>query len=211
MIASRPAGSRGHRHAGACGKVSSVILGNRAGICRVSRALRWLTAIALVVSVVPLSAQGMRIIPLVRDGAVLISFELADGFTDDVRAAIKSGLKTTFTYYVDLRAEVPAWIDRTVASAVVSTAVQYDNLTRRHTVVRTLDGRVEEAQVTDSDDEVRQLVTTLERLPLFRTRSLEPNREYYVRVRAEVRPRNAAFLWPWGSVRSAQTKFTFIP
>ena len=153
----------------------------------------------------------MRLIPLVRDGTVLISFELADGFTDDVKAAIKSGLKTTFTYYVDLRAEVPAWIDRTIASAVVSTAVQYDNLTRRHTVVRTLDGRVEQAQVTESDDEVRQLVTTLDRLPLFRTVSLEPNREYYVRVRAEVRPRNAAFLWPWGSGRSAQTKFTFIP
>lgn len=165
----------------------------------------------MFLSAVDLSAQGMRIVPLVRDGSVLISFELADGFTDDVRAAIKSGLKTTFTYYVDLRAEVPAWIDRTVGSAVVSTAVQYDNLTRRHTVVRTLDGRVEEAQVTESDDEVRRLVTTLERLPLFRTVNLEPNREYYVRVRAEVRPRNAAFIWPWGSGRSAQTKFTFIP
>ena len=173
--------------------------------------MRYCVALALFVSAVDLSAQGMRIIPLVRDGAVLISFELADGFTDDVRAAIKSGLKTTFTYYIDLRAEVPAWIDRTVASAVVSTAVQYDNLTRRHTVVRATDGRVEEARVTESDDEVRQLVTTLERLPLFRTLSLEPNREYYVRVRAEVRPRNAAFLWPWGSGRSAQTKFTFIP
>lgn len=168
--------------------------------------------LAVVVSAVELTAaQGMRIVPLVRDGAVLISFELADGFTEDVRAAIKSGLKTTFTYYIDLRAEVPAWIDRTVDSAVVSTAVTYDNLTRRHTVVRTLDGRVEEAQVTESDNEVRKLVTAIERLPLFRTTSLEPNREYYVRVRAEVRPRSVAFLWPWGSVRSAQTKFTFIP
>ena len=153
----------------------------------------------------------MRIIPLVRDGAVLISFEMADGFSDDVRAAIKSGLKTTFTYYVDLRAEVPAWIDRTVASVVVSTSVQYDNLTRRHTVVRTLDGRVEDSQVTENDAEVRKLVTTLERMPLFRTLNLEPNREYYVRVRADIRPRNAAFLWPWGSARSSQTKFTFIP
>ncbi len=98
-----------------------------------------------------------------RDGTVLISFSLADGYTDDVRAAIKSGLKTTFTYTVDLRAEVPAWIDRTIASAVVSTSVQYDNLTRRHTVVRTLDGRVEEAQVMEDDAEVRQLVTTIDR------------------------------------------------
>jgi hypothetical protein len=136
---------------------------------------------------------------------------MPDGFTDDVRAAIRSGLKTTFTYTVDLRTSVAAWIDRTIESAVVSTSVQYDNLTRRHTVVRTLDGRVEDALVIESDEEVRQLVTKLDRLPLFRTINLEPNREYYVRVRAEVRPRNAAFLWPWGSGRSAQAKFTFIP
>lgn len=168
--------------------------------------------LACVVSVMPLlAADGLRIIPLVRDGTVLISFTLADGFTDDVRAAIRSGLKTTFTYTVDLRAEAPIWLDRTIASAVVSTSVQYDNLTRRHTVVRTLDGRVEDARVTESDGEVRQLVTTVDRLALFRAVKLEPNREYYLRVRAEVRPRNAAFLWPWTSGRSAQTKFTFIP
>jgi hypothetical protein len=178
----------------------------------VSAAQRACVALALVVSsVVFLSADALRIIPLVRDGTVLISFSMADGFTDDVRAAIRSGLRTTFTYTVELRAEVPAWVDRTIASAVVSTAVQYDNLTRRHTVVRTLDGRTEQAQVTESDAEVRQLVTTIDRLALFRAVRLEPNREYYVRVRAEVRPRNGAFLWPWGSGASAQAKFTFIP
>jgi hypothetical protein len=185
---------------------------NRAGNSRIPAAVRLCASFALVaLATIPLAAQGMRIVPLIRDGAVMISFELADGFTEDVRAAIKSGLKTTFTYYIDLRAEVPAWVDRTMASAVVSTAVTYDNLTRRHTVVRTLDGRVEQARVTESDNDVRLLVTKIDRLPLFRTLSLEPNREYYVRVRAEVRPRNAAFLWPWGSGRSAQAKFTFIP
>jgi hypothetical protein len=157
------------------------------------------------------AAQGLRIVPLVREGHVLISAQRPDGFTDDVRAAIRSGLKTTFTYTIDLRTPVAVWLDRTIESAVVSTSVQYDNLTRRHTVVRTLDGRVEEAQVIENEEDVRQLVTKLDRLPLFRTVNLEPNREYYVRVRAEVRPRNASFLWPWGSGRSAQAKFTFIP
>jgi hypothetical protein len=157
------------------------------------------------------AAQDLRIVPLVRDGNVLIGIQMPDGYTEDVRAAIRSGLKTTFTYTIDLRTAVAVWLDRTLASAVVSTEVKYDNLTRRHTVVRTLDGRVEEALVTDSDEEVRQLVTRLDRLPLFRTVNLEPNREYYIRVRAEVRPRNASFLWPWGSGRSAQAKFTFIP
>ncbi len=190
----------------------AAIVKKTGGETRTSRVLGLSVALAVWGSAVTLSAaDALRIIPLVRDGTVLISFSLADGFTEEVRAAIRSGLKTTFTYTVDLRAQAPLWVDRTIASAVVSTAVQYDNLTRRHTVVRTLDGRVEDAQVTESDAEVRQLVTTVDRLALFRTVKLEPNREYYVRVRAEVRPRSASFLWPWGSGRSAQAKFTFIP
>jgi hypothetical protein len=142
---------------------------------------------------------------------VLVSFDLADGFTDEVRAAIKSGLQTSFTYTVDLRLEVPAWVDRTMASAVVSTSVHYDNLTRRYQIVRTSDGRVEETKITEDEAVVRQLMTNVDRLPLFRTSILEANREYYVRVRAQVRPQSVGYLWPWSSGRSTQTKFTFIP
>ena len=156
------------------------------------------------------AAEGLRIVPLVRDDRVLVTFELADGFTEEVRAAVLSGLKTTFTYTVDLRLEVPAWVDRTIATAVVTNSVEYDNLTRLHNVVRVLDGKVESTQVTNSESMVRQLMTSFQRLPLFRTSVLEPNREYYVRISATARPSNGAFLWPWGSGTSGQAKFTFI-
>ena len=46
-------------------------------------------------------------------------------------------------------------------------------------------------QVTDSETAVRQLMTSFQRLPLFRTSILEPNREYYVRISASARPSNA--------------------
>ena len=172
-------------------------------------------ALSCVLALVSLSvtlaaAQGFRIVPLVRDDRVLVTFELADGFTDEVRAAVRSGLKTTFTYTVDLRLEVPAWVDRTIATAVLTNSVEYDNLTRLHNVVRVLDGKVESMQVTDSEATVRQLMTSFQRIPLFRTSSLEPNREYYVRIGATARPSNGAFLWPWGSGTSGQAKFTFI-
>ena len=168
-------------------------------------------ALALVSLTVTLAAQqGLRIVPLVRDDRVLVTFELADGFTDEVRAAVRSGLKTTFTYTVDLRLEVPAWVDRTIATAVVTNSVEYSNLTRQHSVVRVLDGKTESTQVTESEAMVRQLMTSFSRLPLFRTSVLEPNREYYVRITATARPTNGAFLWPWGSGTSGQAKFTFI-
>src|SRR5215207_3606735 len=104
------------------------------------------------------AAEGLRIVPLVRDDRVLVTFELADGFTDEVRAAIRSGLKTTFTYTVDLRLEVPAWVDRTIATTVVANSVEYDNLTRLHNVVRVLDGKVESTQITDNEAIVQQLM-----------------------------------------------------
>jgi hypothetical protein len=161
---------------------------------------------------VTLQAQdGMRIVPIVRDGQVLVSWELTDGFTESVRAAIRSGLRTTFTYTIELRLAVPVWIDRTMATAVVTNTVQYDNLTRRHNVVRTVDGHVEEARVTEEEAVVRQLLTSFQRLPLFRTSTLEPNREYYVRVRATARPGSSWMLWPWSSGATGTAKFTFIP
>ena len=156
------------------------------------------------------AAEGLRIVPLVRDDHVLVTFELADGFTEEVRAAVRSGLKTTFTYTVDLRLEVPVWVDRTIATSTVTNSVEYDNLTRLHTVVRVVDGKVESRQELESEGAVRQLMTSFQRLPLFKTSILEPNREYYVRISATARPTNGAFLWPWGSGTSGQAKFTFV-
>jgi hypothetical protein len=168
-------------------------------------------AVAVLAWAVPALAETLRVRPLVRNGQVLVSFALEQGFTDEVREVVKSGLRTTFTYTVELRLKVPAWVDRTMGIAVVSTTVEYDNLTRRHTVSRTLDGRMEESRVIEDEAIVRQLMTSFERLALFDTKLLEENREYYVLVRAEARPRSGASLWPWGGSTSGSAKFTFIP
>lgn len=155
-------------------------------------------------------AQGLRIVPLVKDGQVLVSMQLADGFTEEVRAAIRSGLKTTFTYAVDLRLDVPVWMDRTVGTATVTSSVVFDNLERRFTVERFVDGRAAERLQTEDESVVRQWLTEMVRLPLFRTGRLETNRDYYVRVSASARPSNGLLLWPFGGGTSGQAKFTFI-
>jgi hypothetical protein len=172
-----------------------------------------LCALALLAAVPVLHAQAgqaLRVVPLVRADQVLVAFELKDGYSPEVRAAIHSGLKTTFTYQIDLRLDVTGWIDRTIATAVVSNSVEYDNLTRIHSLERRIDGRVEVAKNTDNENDVREWMTTVARRPLFQTSVLQPNRDYYVRVTASARPSNGSILWPFGSGTSAQTKFTFI-
>lgn len=170
----------------------------------------WLVAVMIAAGASAWAQEDLRVVPLVRDDAVLVSFELPDAYNDDVRETISSGLLTTFTYSVDLRQTVSFWVDRTVATAVVSITNTYDNLTGRHSLTRRVDGRVVDAVVTQDEETVRQWLTTLDRLPLCRTASLEPNRDYYVRVSAKGRPNGESMLG-WASAFSGQARFTFVP
>ena len=156
--------------------------------------------------------QSLQVAPLPREGEVLISFKMGEALTDDIRAAIHSGLTVSFIYKVDLKRASAVWVDRTVASAVVTATVRYDNLARRYHMTRMLDGRTERADTTDREETAWAWLTTgFDRLSLFSRVALELNSEYYVRVRAHTTPRNASFLWPWeGDDVVGLAKFTFI-
>jgi hypothetical protein len=173
---------------------------------------RWLSyVIALFAgSASVFSKESLRIIPILNDDEVLVSFELADAYTANVREAISSGLRTTFTYYLDLRMPASFWMDRSIMTAVVSTTDQYDNLTRRHILTRTLDGQVVETLVTEDESIVGRWLTTFARMPLCRTSRLEPGREYYVRISARSRPHGDSLLG-WVNAVTGQAKFTFVP
>ena len=137
----------------------------------------------------PAGTESIRVMPLPRDGQVYVSFELAGGVTEEFRETIRSGLQTSFAYDFELRRGVPLWVDRTIAIATVVATVQFDNLTRRHQLSRLIDGRVEDALVTENQAEVDRWLTKFDRVPLFRTTELEPNAEY---LRPRARPGAAA-------------------
>lgn len=160
------------------------------------------TAAVLLLSVVSIAAapsgQTLQVAPLPRGGEVLVSFTLGEAYNEDIRTAIHSGLTVSFVYRVDLKRGSAAWFDRTIASAVVTAAVRYDNLTRRYHLTRMLDGRMDVAETTEREETAWSWLTThFDKLSLFRTVSLERNAEYYVRVRMHSTPRNATFIWPW--------------
>ncbi len=189
----------------------SASAGRRSGFWSLHGAWLGAAIIALVVASAQLSAQQqrLRVIPVVKGDYLEVSFELRDGLTPAVLAAIDSGLKTTFTYNVDLRLDPPGWFDRTVGNAVITNSVAFDNLQRKHTLERAVNGREQESLVTTDPAVVRKWMTNVQDLPLFRTRLLLRNREYYVRVNASARPSYGSVFWPFGSGTSAQTKFIF--
>jgi hypothetical protein len=165
----------------------------------------------LLSGVVGRAAETLRIVPISAGDSVVVSVELADGYNDDVRQAIASGLRTTFTYTIELRMLVPGWVDRTVATSTVALSDQYDNLTRRHTLSRIVDGRSDESLVTEDDAAARQWLTTITRVPIVRTARLDTGRDYYVRINAQTRWRGGSMLAGWANAITGQAKFTLIP
>lgn len=154
--------------------------------------------------------ETLRIVPIRSDNTVVVSIELSDANLDELRQAIASGLRTTITYDIELRMVVPAWVDRTIATASVATSDQYDNLTRRHTLQRLVDGRVQDSLTTEDENVAHQWLTSLSRLPLVNTAKLDPSRDYYIRISARARPHGGSMLG-WASTVVGQAKFTFLP
>ena len=166
--------------------------------------------VMLIAGAVLDAAGTLRIVPLVREDRVIVSVELDNGYTQEVREVINGGVRTTFTYDVELKMIVPAWVDKMIATAVVTTSDRYDTLTRLHHLSRTVDGRVVETTITDNEAIAKKWLTSLSSLVLCRTSRLDPHREYYVRISAGVRPPGATLLgWATGVTNLA--KFTFVP
>jgi hypothetical protein len=158
------------------------------------------------------ASQTLHVAPLPRDGELLVSFKLAQTLTPELREKIQSGLTVQFKYKVDLKRSSAAWIDRTMASAEVIATVRYDNLTRMYHLSRMTDGRDQKSEITESEEKAWAWVTSdFDKMPLFRRVNLEPNAEYYVRVRAHTSPGDKSFVWPWqGDDVVGFAKFTFI-
>ena len=154
------------------------------------------------------SQETLKITPTISGKQVVVSFELDDAYTDAVREAIASGLRTTFTYELELR--TPAWLDRTIGTTIVATTDRYDNLTRRHTLTRTVDGRIEGVLVTEDDAVVKTWLTKWNRVPIADVDKLDPARDYYVRVTTRARPLGGSFLGLTKTI-TARVKFTFVP
>jgi len=155
--------------------------------------------------------ENLQIKPvLIRDNHVVVSYELQDAYTAAVKDAIASGLRTTFSYDLELRTKVSGWFDRAIATVNVTVTDEYDNLTRRHHLTRAVDGRIEDDKVTEDEAIVKTWLTTGTRIPMCETSQVDSTRDYYVRITARTRPATGSFLGLPRAITS-QIKFTFIP
>jgi hypothetical protein len=155
--------------------------------------------------------SDIRVTPLVAERQVSVSFVASSALGPEARELVQSGLLMTLTFTVELKQPSTAWFDRSLADAIVSSSVKYDNLTGVYHVSRMRDGHVVWSERTSDFGEARVWLTTFDRVVLSSEGALQPNAEYYVSVRMRASPRRTFPLWPWTpDDSSGRAAFTFI-
>ena len=156
----------------------------------------WLIAVVLAGGAAVAAPTGeIRVTTVVSDGRVLASFTVPSAWTTETRQLIRSGLLLTFSYDVELRRPSAVWLDSTLSRVRIGSAVKYDNLTGTYQLSRLRDGRVVQSEASKDEAQVREWMTTFDRVPLEVGDGLEANAEYYVRIRLFCSPRRTISLW----------------
>lgn len=157
-------------------------------------------------------ADIVELVPLVRRDKIVVSFRMSDAFGEEVERAVASGLPISFRYTVQLKKVRTLWLNKNVATRHLRTTVSYDNLTERYRLSREIDGDIESTDVVSDPEAMRRFMVSFEAMELFDTSLLEPNGEYYLRVKGVIRDRNLFLFIPWdvGS-RWEKSYFTYLP
>ncbi len=169
-------------------------------------------ALSFTISATISAAEIVELVPVIRSEGILVSFRVEEAFDEDIVQAIETGLEVSFRYNVELRRVRRAWFDDKAASRQIQTTVAYDNLTKRYSLTREIDGEIDATEVADNPDAMRRFMTSFESLLLFDVSFMEPNEEYYLRANGVMRDRNVLLLIPWNvGADWREAHFTYLP
>jgi hypothetical protein len=180
-------------------------------VSNLGKVLCW-TVLFLALEVPLWGAEIVELRSVVRRDKILVSFQMTDAFSEEVERAVESGLPVSFRFIVQLKKVRTVWLNKKVTTREIRTTVTYDNLTERYKLSLEIDGEIQATDVVSDPEAMRRFMVTIESLELFEPSILEPNGEYYLRVKGVIRDRNLFLFVPW-DVGTGWTKryFTYLP
>lgn len=115
---------------------------------------------------------------------LLLHFTVADCFTEDMKKAIESGIKTTFNFYVRVYEVRDLWWDKNIADITVNHDVQYDNLKKVYMVK--LFERDDKPIFIKDFNEVKKQMSEISGLKVAELKDLRTGGRYQVCLMAEL-------------------------
>jgi hypothetical protein len=146
------------------------------------------------------------------DGVWKVGFSVENCFTEKMDEAIKSGIRTVFTFYLHLYQKRKWWRDRKVASLEFHHTIQYDPIRGEYLVTLEENGS---SQVTSDLEEAKRWMAKVEEVEVQPSSRLKPGTPTELRIKAELDPVKLPFhleyLFFFVSLWDFETKWHIEP
>ena len=119
------------------------------------------------------------------DGVWKVSFNVENCFTEKMEEAIQSGIRTTFTFYINLYQKRSWWKDRKLASVEFRHTVQYHPIQKVYQVKL---GENHSPLVASGLVEAKKLMSRVKEFEIRPSSLSEPGIPAYLRIKAELDP-----------------------
>ena len=118
------------------------------------------------------------------DQSLLLYFRVDNCFTQDMKKAIDSGIKTTFNFFIKAYEARDYWWDRKIAEIKVSHDVQYDSLKKVYMIK--LSEKDDKTISVQDFDEVKKILSHVAGLRIAELQNLQKGGHYQVCMMAEL-------------------------
>lgn len=120
-----------------------------------------------------------------------LSFVILDAFKPEIEEGIKSGIPTTFKFFVELDRVRRFWPDKSIKKWTFKHTVKYDNLKEEYEVTR---GELNEVVRTKDIAEMKRLMVTGNAIELMIDKPLRGSSRHTVRMKAQMDTVKLPFL-----------------
>jgi hypothetical protein len=114
-----------------------------------------------------------------------VSFDVMNCFTEKMEEAIQSGVRTTFTFYVNLYQKRSWWKDRKLAGVEFRHTVQYHPIQKVYQIRL---GEDHSSLTAPSLEEAKNLMSRVKEFSIRSVSPVEPGVPAYCRIKAELDP-----------------------
>jgi len=137
----------------------------------------------------PALAQEARLTDVIvtntRDD-LLVYLTVEGAFTQEMETAIKSGVSTTFSFFVNLYRDRNWWLDKKIAARTITHSIKYDNLKKKYSIERSWEN---EPHITQSFSEAQKLMSEVDSLNIIPLAELKKGTAYQIQAKAELSKR----------------------
>lgn len=132
-----------------------------------------------------------KVVIINNPDSIQVSFEVKNAFTKDIEDGIKSGIPTTFTFFIEISQKQGLWFDEKLAEMTFRHTIKYDTLKEEYEIVQ---GEKQQNTMRVKEiEQAKKIMAAGDNIIVKPVTALKKGKGYQLRIKATLDPVNLPF------------------